>query len=117
MQKLFFPFFICFYFLFLGQTRYHNRPIVEFELAAKEQMKITELRISKLFTANATSASATKTPNDADVVTKARGSVPDWLFPFLIFSLCWSMFYLVSSRVFEFLDPNLLEHKELQIDY
>ncbi|KAG6437866.1 hypothetical protein SASPL_102796 [Salvia splendens] len=61
-----------FNFFFLGQKRYHNRPIIEFELAAKEQMKITELRISKLFTANATSASTTKTPHNADVVTKAR---------------------------------------------
>ncbi|XP_042014183.1 uric acid degradation bifunctional protein TTL-like isoform X1 [Salvia splendens] len=53
------------------KQRYHNRPIIEFELSAKEQMKITELRISKLFPANATVASITKTPHNADVVTKA----------------------------------------------
>ncbi|KAL0374172.1 UNVERIFIED_CONTAM: Uric acid degradation bifunctional protein TTL [Sesamum radiatum] len=53
------------------KRRYHNRPIVEFELAAKEQMKITELRLSKLFSANATSGSTIKTPHMTDVVTKA----------------------------------------------
>ncbi|XP_042017802.1 uric acid degradation bifunctional protein TTL-like isoform X1 [Salvia splendens] len=53
------------------KKRYHNRPIIEFELSAKEQMKITELRISKLFPANATVASTTKTPHNADVATKA----------------------------------------------
>ncbi|KAL1546563.1 uric acid degradation bifunctional protein TTL-like isoform X2 [Salvia divinorum] len=51
------------------KKRYHNRPIIEFELAAKEQMKITELRISKQLTDNAPSASTTKT--NADMVTKA----------------------------------------------
>ncbi|KAK4416125.1 Uric acid degradation bifunctional protein TTL [Sesamum alatum] len=53
------------------KKRYHNRPIVEFELAAKEQMKITELRLSKLFSADATAGSTTKTPHTTDVVTKA----------------------------------------------
>ncbi|KAL3832997.1 hypothetical protein ACJIZ3_007733 [Penstemon smallii] len=53
------------------KRRYQNRPIVEFELAAKEQMKITELRISKLFSANTTPDSTTKIQNTADVVTKA----------------------------------------------
>ncbi|KAL0410859.1 UNVERIFIED_CONTAM: Uric acid degradation bifunctional protein TTL [Sesamum latifolium] len=53
------------------KRRYHNRPIVEFELAAKEQMKITELRLSKLFSANATSGSTIKMPHTTDVVTKA----------------------------------------------
>ncbi|KAF4369986.1 hypothetical protein G4B88_016147 [Cannabis sativa] len=31
------------------KKRYPNRPIVEFEIAAEEQMKITELRLAKLF--------------------------------------------------------------------
>ncbi|XP_022974962.1 uric acid degradation bifunctional protein TTL-like, partial [Cucurbita maxima] len=31
------------------KKRYSNRPIVEFEIAAQEQMKITELRLAKLF--------------------------------------------------------------------
>ena len=31
------------------QRCYTNRPIVEFEIAAQEQMKITELRLAKLF--------------------------------------------------------------------
>ncbi|PIN01842.1 Transthyretin [Handroanthus impetiginosus] len=53
------------------KRRYHNRPIVEFEIAAEEQMKITELRLSKLFSANATAGSTTKTPHATDVVTKA----------------------------------------------
>eukprot|EP00262_Sarcandra_glabra_P001701 TRINITY_DN11825_c0_g1_i1.p1 TRINITY_DN11825_c0_g1~~TRINITY_DN11825_c0_g1_i1.p1 ORF type:complete len:348 (+),score=54.11 TRINITY_DN11825_c0_g1_i1:90-1046(+) len=33
------------------KKRYPNRPLVELEIAAQEQMKITELRIAKLFTA------------------------------------------------------------------
>uniref|UniRef100_A0A2P2IPE1 Uncharacterized protein n=1 Tax=Rhizophora mucronata TaxID=61149 RepID=A0A2P2IPE1_RHIMU len=31
------------------KKRYSNRPIVEFEIAAQEQMKVTELRLEKLF--------------------------------------------------------------------
>ncbi|XP_075517478.1 uric acid degradation bifunctional protein TTL-like isoform X2 [Primulina tabacum] len=49
------------------KRRYQNRPIVEFELAAKEQMKITELRLSKLFSANATAASTTNIQYASDV--------------------------------------------------
>lgn len=33
------------------KRRYENRPIIEFEIAAGEQMKITELRLGKLFAA------------------------------------------------------------------
>ncbi|KAG8363512.1 hypothetical protein BUALT_Bualt19G0030000 [Buddleja alternifolia] len=51
------------------KKRYNNRPIVEFELAAKEQMKITKLRLSKLFPANAETAKAT--PYTTDMGTKA----------------------------------------------
>ncbi|XP_011093452.1 uric acid degradation bifunctional protein TTL isoform X2 [Sesamum indicum] len=57
------------------KRRYHNRPIVEFVLAAEEQMKITELRLSKLFSANATSGSTIKTHHTTDVVTKAGDRV------------------------------------------
>ncbi|KAM4072461.1 hypothetical protein ACJW30_11G135100 [Castanea mollissima] len=35
------------------KNRYPNRPIVEFEIAAQEQMKVTELRLKKLFTSKA----------------------------------------------------------------
>ncbi|KAL8171647.1 hypothetical protein V2J09_023451 [Rumex salicifolius] len=35
------------------KRRYSNRPIIEFENAAQEQMKITELRLAKLFSAKA----------------------------------------------------------------
>lgn len=102
---------------FLWQRRFQNRPIVEFDLAGKEQMKIAELRMAKLFPASAVSGSTTKAPSPStDVVTKAGGSVSDWLFPFLMFSFCWSMFYLVSSCFFEFLDPNLIEHGDLKFD-
>nr|AKF43384.1 transthyretin-like S-allantoin synthase protein [Geranium incanum] len=40
------------------KKRYPNRPIIEFEIAAQEQMKITELRLAKLFAAKAEAASA-----------------------------------------------------------
>ncbi|XP_062097708.1 uric acid degradation bifunctional protein TTL isoform X2 [Humulus lupulus] len=35
------------------KKRYPNRPIIEFEIAAEEQMKITELRLAKLFSTKA----------------------------------------------------------------
>ncbi|KAL3624558.1 hypothetical protein CASFOL_031226 [Castilleja foliolosa] len=52
------------------KRRYQNRPIVELELAAQEQMKITELRLTKLFSADTTDPT-TKIPITTDVVTKA----------------------------------------------
>ncbi|KAL6557389.1 hypothetical protein OROMI_017739 [Orobanche minor] len=48
------------------KQRYENRPIVEFEIAAEEQMKITELRLSKLFSANMKTTLVT-----TDAVTKS----------------------------------------------
>ncbi|XP_012078891.1 uric acid degradation bifunctional protein TTL isoform X2 [Jatropha curcas] len=39
------------------KKRYQNRPIVEFEIAAQEQMKITELRLGKLFSTKINAAS------------------------------------------------------------
>nr|AKF43402.1 transthyretin-like S-allantoin synthase protein [Pelargonium transvaalense] len=39
------------------KRRYPNRPIVEFEIAAQEQMKIIELRLEKLFSSNEKPAS------------------------------------------------------------
>ncbi|KAL9265693.1 Uric acid degradation bifunctional protein TTL-like protein [Drosera capensis] len=38
------------------KRRFSNRPIVEFEIAAQEQMKITEIRLSKLFSDKANTA-------------------------------------------------------------
>lgn len=49
------------------KKRYSNRPFVEFEIAAQEQMKITELRLAKLFAAKAT---ISKPPSD--LATKAE---------------------------------------------
>nr|AKF43377.1 transthyretin-like S-allantoin synthase protein [California macrophylla] len=40
------------------KKRYPNRPIIEFEIAADEQMKVTELRLAKLFATKAEAASA-----------------------------------------------------------
>uniref|UniRef100_A0A6M2EQ24 Uncharacterized protein n=1 Tax=Populus davidiana TaxID=266767 RepID=A0A6M2EQ24_9ROSI len=39
------------------KKRYPNRPIVEFEIAAQEQMKVTELRLAKLFSSKIKSTS------------------------------------------------------------
>ncbi|KAJ6338873.1 hypothetical protein OIU76_008352 [Salix suchowensis] len=39
------------------KKRYPNRPIVEFEIAAQEQMKVTELRLVKLFSSKIKSTS------------------------------------------------------------
>lgn len=55
------------------QRRYLNRPIVELEIAAQEQMKVTELRFSKLFSLVADAASKTKADQGTDVVNKAGG--------------------------------------------
>ncbi|GAB2215263.1 hypothetical protein Droror1_Dr00019644 [Drosera rotundifolia] len=38
------------------KRRFSNRPIVEFEIAAQEQMKVTEIRLSKLFSDKANTA-------------------------------------------------------------
>ncbi|KAF7824274.1 uric acid degradation bifunctional protein TTL isoform X1 [Senna tora] len=48
------------------KRRYPNRPLLEFENASQEQMKITELRLAKLFTTRATDSSpAVKFPSIA----------------------------------------------------
>lgn len=50
--------------LLLFQRRYVNRPIIELEAAAQEELKITELRLAKLFTSEPTVPSTvTKSPN------------------------------------------------------
>nr|XP_027106760.1 uric acid degradation bifunctional protein TTL-like isoform X1 [Coffea arabica] len=53
------------------KKRYVNRPIVELEIAAQEQMKITELRLSKLFSLQKDASSEAKTDNATDIVNKA----------------------------------------------
>ncbi|XP_019463508.1 PREDICTED: uric acid degradation bifunctional protein TTL isoform X2 [Lupinus angustifolius] len=50
------------------KKRYTNRPIVEFEIAAQEQMKITELRLAKLFSSKESISSTTN--KDSIVVAK-----------------------------------------------
>ncbi|CAI0403963.1 unnamed protein product [Linum tenue] len=52
------------------KKRYENRPIVEFEIAAQEQMKVTELRLAKLF-ATRTRSAATGKPSQ-EVPTRTR---------------------------------------------
>lgn len=56
--------------LCFNQKRYPNRPIVELETAAHEEMKITELRIQRLF---ATTEVAVPSVASVDPVTKAGG--------------------------------------------
>ncbi|KAL6964889.1 hypothetical protein U1Q18_035942 [Sarracenia purpurea var. burkii] len=53
------------------KRRYQNKPLVEFEIAAGEQMKVTELRLAKLFSTKAEGASTTNAQYAADVATKA----------------------------------------------
>lgn len=55
------------------QKRYSNRPIVEFEVAAEEQMKITELRLGKLFLEKA-KAHSTRQHNPAVAGKKTEGN-------------------------------------------
>ncbi|RZC69336.1 hypothetical protein C5167_032407 [Papaver somniferum] len=54
------------------KTRYTSRPIVEFETAAKEQMKITELRLAKLYAAKVDVTSASISQNPISLKTKAE---------------------------------------------
>ncbi|GJS00015.1 uric acid degradation bifunctional protein TTL isoform X1 [Tanacetum coccineum] len=53
------------------KRRFSNRPIVEFEIAAQEQMKITELRLQKLFSNIEVSAS-NQVQSTASNVSKAE---------------------------------------------
>ncbi|XP_024022214.1 uric acid degradation bifunctional protein TTL isoform X2 [Morus notabilis] len=53
------------------KKRYPNRPIVEFEIAAGEQMKVTELRLAKLFSTK-TNDSSTGNPYPEAVSKKAE---------------------------------------------
>nr|AKF43401.1 transthyretin-like S-allantoin synthase protein [Pelargonium tetragonum] len=63
MQKFGFMFLICATGMSISEIlselkkRYSNRLIIEFEIAAQEQMKITELRLAKLFSTKAEAAS------------------------------------------------------------
>ncbi|XP_031405992.1 uric acid degradation bifunctional protein TTL isoform X2 [Punica granatum] len=52
------------------KKRYQNRPIVEFQIAAEEQMKVTELRLAKLFSEKDRVASA----GDQDLARVAKKS-------------------------------------------
>ncbi|XP_010275253.1 PREDICTED: uric acid degradation bifunctional protein TTL isoform X2 [Nelumbo nucifera] len=57
------------------KKRYPNRPIVEFEIAAQEEMKIIELRLAKLFAAKAEVTSTISTQYYISQVTKAEDRV------------------------------------------
>ena len=68
------------------QRRYTNRPIVEFEIAAQEQMKITELRLAKLFLSKENDPSTA----DKDSISVAKVAEGNSLF-FVMFYV-WSKF-------------------------
>ncbi|XP_058104246.1 uric acid degradation bifunctional protein TTL isoform X2 [Magnolia sinica] len=54
------------------KKRYPNRPIVELEIAGEEQMKVTELRLAKLFTAKAKTTSPVTTQHPAVLSEKPK---------------------------------------------
>ncbi|XP_039135398.1 uric acid degradation bifunctional protein TTL isoform X3 [Dioscorea cayenensis subsp. rotundata] len=56
------------------KKRYSNRLIVELEIAAQEEMKITELRMAKLFESKARAVPATSTRQSVDPVKKSEGN-------------------------------------------
>jgi hypothetical protein len=60
--------FYCLHF----QRRYVNRPIIELEAAAQEELKITELRLAKLFSSEPTVPS-TRTESPTINSDKAAG--------------------------------------------
>lgn len=57
------------------QRRYSNRPLVEFEIAAHEQMKITEIRLHKLFSVAADASTANAQFSTSGAMTKAEGII------------------------------------------
>lgn len=61
--------------LCLLQKRYPNRPIVEFEIAAQEQMKITELRLAKLFSTKQNTSSTRESHPPPDFARKVEGKL------------------------------------------
>ncbi|KAK4752383.1 hypothetical protein SAY87_021181 [Trapa incisa] len=54
------------------KNRYQNRPIVEFQVAAEEQMKITELRLAKLLSGKDHASSASDDTNMIGVAKKSE---------------------------------------------
>lgn len=68
------------------QNRYPNRPIIEFEIAAQEQMKITELRLAKLFSSK---AKDTIDQYPAVVAKKVEGTY---------FSFCFRTTFSISEK-------------------
>ncbi|KAL5724346.1 hypothetical protein ACHQM5_007618 [Ranunculus cassubicifolius] len=57
------------------KRRYSNRPIVEFEIAAQEQMKITEIRLTKLFALKSTIIPTITKDDTSNLATKAGDRV------------------------------------------
>lgn len=57
------------------KKRYSNRPIVEFEIAAQEQMKITELRLAKLFSTKQNTSSTRESYRPPDFARKVEDRV------------------------------------------
>ena len=55
------------------QRQYPNRPIVELEIAAQEETKITELRLAKLFSTQVKAASISS-QNPKTTAKKAGGT-------------------------------------------
>ncbi|KAF6174384.1 hypothetical protein GIB67_034141 [Kingdonia uniflora] len=59
----------------LKKKRYPNKPIVEFEIAAQEQMKITELRLTKLYFPMLSSSPSVKSTSLAAKAGEDRVSI------------------------------------------
>jgi hypothetical protein len=75
------------------QKRYTNRPIVELEIASQEQMKITEIRLAKLFTSKKAISSD---KNSTVAARNAEGT-------FIYFVICFIFDYFENT--FSNLDP------------
>jgi 5-hydroxyisourate hydrolase/2-oxo-4-hydroxy-4-carboxy-5-ureidoimidazoline decarboxylase len=66
------------------QKRYTNRPIVELEIASQEQMKITEIRLAKLFTSKK-AISSTTDKNCTVAARNAEGTFKHFVICLIIF--------------------------------
>ncbi|KAJ0246009.1 Uric acid degradation bifunctional protein TTL [Hirschfeldia incana] len=81
--------------------RYANRPIVELEIAAKEQMKITELRMAKLFSEKAKGVSQAES-------TKPQGILLILPNPLLVKLLCGGLNLLGVSLISKYVSFGIL---------
>ena len=82
--------------ILLFQRRYTNRPIVELENAAQEELKITELRLAKLFSSEPTVPSH---PTEHPTIQSDKAAGIDSILSVYRFSLNILASFVVSTHI------------------